>query len=193
MRTRSLFALIATLLAIATSTGVPAADPEWPKSLTLATASPGGPVLRLWRSARANSDGKTRHSGQPLADARLDPQPEAPRQQRGAACVDCDGGRPAGLERHRRLDQRQTLSGICVRCFRCSIIRFKPWHCGVPALRPSAQLDTKRVGVGPQAGATGTYLPAMLKVLGVSAELAMDHSTLWPPSFWPGASMLSCH
>jgi uncharacterized protein len=43
MRTRSLFALIATLLAIATSTGVPAADPEWPKSLTLATASPGGP------------------------------------------------------------------------------------------------------------------------------------------------------
>jgi uncharacterized protein len=43
MRTRSLFAVIATLLAIATSTGVPAAGPDWPKSLTLATASPGGP------------------------------------------------------------------------------------------------------------------------------------------------------
>src|SRR5947207_9857415 len=43
MRVRSLFAVIATLLAIATSTiSVPAASPDWPKSLTLGTASPGG-------------------------------------------------------------------------------------------------------------------------------------------------------
>jgi uncharacterized protein len=32
----------ACLLAIWTSTTVPAANPDWPKSLTLATASPGG-------------------------------------------------------------------------------------------------------------------------------------------------------
>src|SRR4029077_13793234 len=32
----------ACLLAIGASTDVPAADPAWPKSLTLATASPGG-------------------------------------------------------------------------------------------------------------------------------------------------------
>ncbi len=42
MRMGSLFGVIATLLAIATSTSVPAAGPDWPKSLTLATASPGG-------------------------------------------------------------------------------------------------------------------------------------------------------
>jgi TRAP-type uncharacterized transport system substrate-binding protein len=42
MRVRWLFAVIATLLAIGTSTAVPAASPDWPKSLTLATASPGG-------------------------------------------------------------------------------------------------------------------------------------------------------
>jgi uncharacterized protein len=42
MRMRSLLGVIAALLAIATSTSVRAAGPDWPKSLTLATASPGG-------------------------------------------------------------------------------------------------------------------------------------------------------
>ncbi len=42
MRMRSLLGALATLLAFATSTSVPAAGPDWPKSLTLGTASPGG-------------------------------------------------------------------------------------------------------------------------------------------------------
>ena len=36
------FVFVACVLAIGTSTGVPAAGPDWPKSLTLGTASPGG-------------------------------------------------------------------------------------------------------------------------------------------------------
>ena len=36
------FVFAACLLAIWTSTTVPAAGPDWPKSLTLGTASPGG-------------------------------------------------------------------------------------------------------------------------------------------------------
>jgi TRAP-type uncharacterized transport system substrate-binding protein len=36
------FVFAACLLAIGTSTSVPAASPDWPKSLTLGTASPGG-------------------------------------------------------------------------------------------------------------------------------------------------------
>jgi uncharacterized protein len=36
------FAFTACLLAIWTSTTVPAANPDWPKSLMLGTASPGG-------------------------------------------------------------------------------------------------------------------------------------------------------
>src|SRR6202011_2108901 len=36
------FVFAACLLAFATSISVPAASPDWPKSLTLATASPGG-------------------------------------------------------------------------------------------------------------------------------------------------------
>jgi TRAP transporter TAXI family solute receptor len=35
-----------------------------------------------------------------------------------------------------------------------------------------AQLDQKRIGVGPKAGATGTYPPAIMKVLGISAEIS---------------------
>jgi uncharacterized protein len=34
-----------------------------------------------------------------------------------------------------------------------------------------AQLDKKRIGVGSRAGTGGTYMPAMLKVLGISAEI----------------------
>ena len=48
-----------------------------------------------------------------------------------------------------------------------------------------AQLDKKRVGVGPRAGTGGTYIPAILKVLGISAEINYGSSTLWPPSFFP--------
>jgi TRAP-type uncharacterized transport system substrate-binding protein len=36
------FVFVACLLAIGTSTHVQAASPDWPKSLTLGTASPGG-------------------------------------------------------------------------------------------------------------------------------------------------------
>ena len=36
------FVFAACLLAIWTSTTVPAANPDWPKSLTLVTAPPGG-------------------------------------------------------------------------------------------------------------------------------------------------------
>ena len=35
-----------------------------------------------------------------------------------------------------------------------------------------AQLDKKRLGVGPRAGTGGTYIPAILKVLGISAEIS---------------------
>ena len=53
MRMGSLFVAIVTLLAIGTSTSVPAADPDWPKSLTLVTSSPGGPFY-IYGEALAN-------------------------------------------------------------------------------------------------------------------------------------------
>jgi len=41
-------------------------------------------------------------------------------------------------------------SGTCVRCFQCK----------------------KRFGIGPRAGPGGTYIPLILKVLGISADSA---------------------
>jgi TRAP transporter TAXI family solute receptor len=35
-----------------------------------------------------------------------------------------------------------------------------------------AQLENKRVGIGPRAGTSGTYIPAIVKVLGISAEIS---------------------
>jgi len=40
---------------------------------------------------------------------------------------------------------------------------------GITAL---AQLDKKRIGAGPKAGTGGKYVPAILKVLGISAEIS---------------------
>src|ERR1700680_2701421 len=42
MRVGSLVTVLGTMLAIGASTSAPAASPDWPKSLTLGTASPGG-------------------------------------------------------------------------------------------------------------------------------------------------------
>ena len=55
-----------------------------------------------------------------------------------------------------------------------------------------AQLDNKRLGIGPRAGTSGTYVPAIVKVLGISAKSAMDHTSLWPQSFLPVAMTLTC-
>src|SRR6202521_2541698 len=35
-----------------------------------------------------------------------------------------------------------------------------------------AQLDKKRLGIGPRAGTGGTYIPAILKLLGISSEVS---------------------
>ena len=70
----------------------------------------GWVVLRLWRNTRADSDGEARYCGQPLADPRPRPQRKARRIRRGAAWPNHYGCRPTGLERHRRLGSRSTLS-----------------------------------------------------------------------------------
>ena len=42
-----------------------------------------------------------------------------------------------------------------------------------------AQLDKKRIGAGPRAGTTGVYAAAILKLLGISAEIRfMDQSPM---------------
>ena len=73
------FVFAACLFAISTSTSFPAANPDWPKSLTLATAGPGG-VYYVYGEALTQI--LTEKLGIPvnhLPNSRLDSQREAPR------------------------------------------------------------------------------------------------------------------
>jgi uncharacterized protein len=171
MRTRSLFVVIATLLAIATSTSVSGAAPDWPKSLTLATASPGGPYY-VYGEALA----------QILTEKLGIPVNPLPTQGsiHNLKLLDSSGAQLAlivmGIGLQGWNGTGDWTSGNSFRNMRALFPMFDNTFQAV-ALRRSgittlAQLAIKRVGVGPKAGAAGTYPPAMMKVLGVSAEFS---------------------
>jgi TRAP transporter TAXI family solute receptor len=162
--------LAAGLLAISTSTSVLAADPDWPKSLTLATASPGG-VYYVYGAALAKIlTGKLGIPVNPLSTQGT---------IHNVKLVD-SGGAQLGM----------TTTGIALqgwngtgdwtdgKKYRTMRALFPMYDTPLQAvvLRRSgittfAQLDKKRVGVGPKAGTGGTYVPAILKVLGISAQI----------------------
>jgi hypothetical protein len=149
MRMRSLMGVIATLLATATSTiSVLAADPDWPKSLTLGTASPGG-VYYIYGEALAQI--LTEKLG-----IAVNPLPtQGP--VHNVKLVDSGGAQlglitmGVGLEGTApTVGPTGSASGICVRCFQCTIRLFKPWSCGDPALRPS-QSSTRSASLSDRA------------------------------------------
>jgi uncharacterized protein len=161
----------ACLLAIATSTGVMAADPDWPKSLTLGTASPGG-IYYVYGDALAQI--LTEKLGIPV-----NPQPtqgtvhnvklvDSGRAQlgmttTGVALQGWNGtGDWTGGKQYRTM---RALFPMYDTPLQAVVLQ----RSGITAL---AQLDKKRIGAGPKAGTGGTYVPAILKVLGISAEVS---------------------
>jgi TRAP transporter TAXI family solute receptor len=163
------FVFAACLLATGTSTGVLAADPDWPKSLILGTASPGG-VFYIYGEALAQI--LTEKLGIPVS-----PFPtQGPLQN--IKLLD-SGGAQLGLITMGVGLQGWNGTGDWTngKSFRNMRALF-PMYDGplqVVVLRRSgitalAQLDKKRIGVGPKAGTSGTYVPAILKLLGISTE-----------------------
>jgi TRAP transporter TAXI family solute receptor len=171
MRLGSLLAVFGTLLALATSTSVPAADPNWPKSLTLGTGPPGG-VYYIYGEALAQV------LTEKLAVA-VNPLPTQGSTQ-NLKLIET-GGAQVGM----------TTTGVALqgwngtgdwtngKQFRNMRALFPMYDTPLQAvvLRRSgittlAQLDQKRIGVGSRAGTGGTYMPAILKVLGISAEIS---------------------
>lgn len=161
----------ACLTAIGTSTSVLAANPDWPKSLTLGTASPGG-VYYVYGQALANI--LTEKLGIPVN----------PFPSQGPALnvrlVDSDGAQlglitmGVGLQGWngtgdwtggKQFRNMRALFPMYDTPFQAVVLR----RSGITTL---AQLDNKRIGVGPKASTGGTYVPAILKVLGISAELS---------------------
>jgi uncharacterized protein len=157
-------------LAIGTSTNILAANPDWPKSLTLGTAAPGG-VYYVY--------------GEELAKILMDKLAIAvnPLPTQGPVhnvkLIDSGGAQLGmitmgiGLQgwngtgdwtggKHFR--NMRALFPMYDTPFQAVVLR----RSGITTL---AQLDKKSVGVGPKAGTPGTYIPAILKVLGISAEI----------------------
>ena len=160
----------ACLLAVATSTSVLAADPDWPKSLTLATASPGG-TYYVYGGALAQM------LTEKLAIA-VSPLPTQG-SIHNVKLLDSGGAQlgmiTMGIGRQgwngtgdwtngKQFRNMRALFPMYDTPFQAMVLR----RSGIASL---AQLDKKRVGVGPRAGTGGTYIPAILKLLGISAEI----------------------
>ena len=164
------FVFAACLLAIGTSTTVPAANPDWPKSLMLATASPGG-VFYLYGEELARI----------LAEKLGIAVNIAPSQGSVHNVKLLDNGGPnsgmismgIGLEGWNGTGD--WTNGKRFRNMRALFPMYEtPFH--AVALRRSGittmvELDKKRVGVGPRVGLAANYVPKLFGVLGISAKI----------------------
>jgi TRAP transporter TAXI family solute receptor len=169
MRARFLFSIIGILLAFETTAVAQSPRPEWPKSLTLATASPGG-VYYVYGEELA------RILTEKLGIA-VNPLPtQGP--VHNVKLVDGGGAQlgmiTMGVGLHgwngtgdwtggKRLRNMRALFPMYDTPFQAAVLR----RSGITTV---AQLDKKRFGIGPRAGTGGTYIPLILKVLGISAD-----------------------
>jgi uncharacterized protein len=160
----------ACLLAIATPTSVPAADPDWPKSLTLGTASPGG-VYYIYGEELAKI--LTEKLGLPV-----NPFPTQG-SIHNVKLLDSGGAQlglitmSTGLEgwngtgdwtKGAQFRNIRALFPMYDNPFQAVVLQ----RSGIATL---TQLDKKRIGVGPKAGNGGTYGPVIFKIVGISPEM----------------------
>jgi TRAP transporter TAXI family solute receptor len=164
------FVLAICLFAIGPSTNVAAANPDWPKSLTLVTASPGG-VYYIYGDALAKIlTEKLGIAVNPL-----------PTQGTVHNVLLVDNGTAqigmitmgVGLEgwngtaawtKGKKFRQMRAL-------FPMYDTPFQPAALRRSGLTTFAQLERKRIGIGPRGGTSGTYIPEIVKALGISAEI----------------------
>jgi uncharacterized protein len=164
----SMFA--ACLLVIGTSASTLAADPNWPTSLTLGTASPGG-IYYVYGDALAKIlTEKLGITVNPLptqgpvhnvklldsGGAQLGLMTMGVGLQGWNGTGDWTGGK--------QFRNMRALFPMYDTPFQAVVLQ----KSGITTL---AQLDKKRIAVGPKAGTGGTYIPAILKLLGISAEI----------------------
>jgi TRAP transporter TAXI family solute receptor len=164
------FVITACLLATWTSTTVPAANPNWPKSLTLTTASPGG-VYYVYGEELARILTQT-------LGITVNPLPTQGSVQNVKLLE--NGGAQLGLitmstGREGWNGVGDWTKGQKFRNIRALFPMYdNPFQAVVlqrSGLATLAQLDKKRVGVGPRSGNGATYAPEIFKVVGISAQL----------------------
>ena len=158
------------LLAIGTSVSAQAASPDWPKSLTLGTASPGG-VFYVYGEAMAKI----------LTESlKIDVNPLPTQGSEHNVKLIESGGAQLGLLTMGSGLQGWNGTGDWTKGQRYRKIRaLFPMYDNVfsfVTLRRSgvttvAQFNNRNIGTGPRAGAQGSYVPAILAAIGVSAKI----------------------
>jgi hypothetical protein len=152
------------------STSVSAANPDWPKSLILATASPGG-VYQIYGDELAQIL-KENLGISVNALATQGPVHNVKLLENGDAQL---GMITMGVGLHGWNGIGDWTNGKQFRNMRVLFPMYDTPFQAV-ALRRSgiamfAQLEKKIIGIGPRAGTGGTYIPTILKLLGISAEV----------------------
>lgn len=164
------FVFAACLFAIWTSTSVPAAGPDWPKSLTLATASPGGTyypygdALAKILTKELGVEVNPLPTQGPVHNLKL---LETGVAQLGMTTmgIALQGWNGTGdWTAGKRFQRMRALFPMYDTPFQAIVLQ----QSGITSFE---QLNHKRVGVGPRAGTGGTYIPEIMKVLGISVEI----------------------
>jgi TRAP transporter TAXI family solute receptor len=162
--------LAACFLAIWTSTTVPAANPDWPKSLTLGTASPGGVYYPYGDALAEILTEKLGITVNPLPTQ--GPVHNVKAIDSGLAQL---GMITMGVGLQGWNGTGDWTGGKTFRNMRALFPMYDNSFQAVVLRRSNITLaqglDKKRVGVGPRAGTAGVYVPEILKVIGISAEI----------------------
>jgi TRAP transporter TAXI family solute receptor len=164
------FVFVVCMLAIGASTTVTAAGPDWPKSLTLGTASPGGTYYVYGEALAQILTEKLAIAVNPLPTQ--GPVHNVKLLDSGGAQL---GLITMGIGLQGWNGTGNWTSGKQFRNMRALFPMYDtPFQAIVlqqSGITSFEQLNAKRVGVGPRAGTGGTYIPEIMKVLGISVEI----------------------
>lgn len=161
----------ACLLAIAKPTSAPAANPDWPKSLTIGTAAPGGVYVVYGEALAKILTEKLGITVNQLPTAggihnvklldngaeQLGMIPMSTGLEAWNGTGDWTGGK-----KYRNM---RALFPMYDNPFDAVVLQ----RSGITTL---AQLDNKRIGVGPRAANASTYAPVIFKIVGIATNLS---------------------
>ena len=171
------FGVIGLLAVLGTAPGAQATNADWPKSLTLGTASPGGVYILYGEALAKILTDKLGIAVNPLPTQ--GPVHNIKLLDSGGAQlglttmgVALQGWNGTGdWTNGKRFRNMRALFPMYDTPFQVIVLQ----RSGITTIE---QLDNKRIGVGPRAGTGSTYTPAILKALGISAQItngSFDH------------------